>query len=73
MKSNATELARIGEDERAFTLTQHQVGVLGWPIIGALDPDLAGHSEMNEKEVVAGEFEEHPFPSRVRTEKSRAN
>ncbi len=69
MESNATELARIGEDKRAFTLKQNEMVVLGWAIIFRFDANFAGHAEMNEKEVVAGDFEEHPFPACMRAEK----
>ena len=68
MKPDAAELARIGEYERAFALEQNQMIVLGRPIVCRFDVNLAGHAEMNEKEVVAGKFEEHPLPARVRAD-----
>ncbi len=51
--------------------------VFGRAIIRRFNPDLAGHSEMNAEPapnvfaspdcfgVVAGKFEEHPFPARM--------
>src|SRR5438477_8463861 len=73
MKTDAAELARVGENERAFPLKQNEVVVFGRPVIRRFDADLAGHAEMNEKEVIAGELEEHPFPARMRGEKFFTN
>src|SRR5437660_1031005 len=47
--------------------------VFGRPVIRRFNADLAGHAEMNEKEVVAGELKEHPLPARMRGEKFSTN
>src|SRR5205807_2506102 len=69
MKSDATELARIGEHESAFALKENEMIVFAWPIVCRFDSDLAGHAEMNAKPHFAGKFEEHPFAARVRAQK----
>src|SRR6266403_1823370 len=69
IKADPAELARVGEDERAFALKQNEMIVFAGSIIRGLDPDLSGHAEMNSKPHSAGEFKEHPFAPRARTEK----
>src|SRR6266480_1831583 len=85
IKADPAELARVGENKRAFALKQNEMIVFAGSIIRLLDPDLSGHAEMNSEPapnafaspdyfgVVAGKFEEHPFPTRMRAEKFRAN
>ena len=85
MQTDPAELARIGENKRAVALKQSEMIVLDGSIIRGLDPDLAGHAEMNSKPapnvfaspdgfgVVAGKFKKHPFSARVRAEKFRAD
>ena len=69
MKPDPAKLPGIGENKRAFALKQDEMIVFGGSIIRGLDPDLSGHPEMNSKPHSAGEFKEHPFAPRVRTEK----
>src|SRR6266581_2805734 len=68
IKADPAELARVGEDERAFALKQNEMVVLSRAIIRGLDPDLSSHAEMNSEPHSAGEFKEHPFAPRVRAE-----
>src|SRR6266581_5022523 len=70
IKADPAELARVGENKRAFALKQNEMIVFAGSIIRLLDPDLAGHAEMNSEAVVPGKFEEHPFSARVRAEQS---
>ena len=61
MKSNVPELARIGEYKRSFPLNQDEVVVFGRLKIGRFDVRFAGHSEVNEKEIIPGKFKQHLF------------
>lgn len=69
MKSNTAELAVITEHERALLLKQHEMITLRRSVARGLHMNFAGHAEMNSEPVVAGEFEEHPFPASMRTKK----
>ena len=70
MKTDAPELARVGENKRAFALIQNEVVVFRRTIVWTFDPDFPGHAKMNTEPVVPGKFEEHSFPARVRAQKS---
>src|SRR5690242_12097303 len=61
MKPNVPELAWIGKDEGSFALNQRKVIVFTRLEIRTLHVSFAGHSEMNEKEIVAGKLEQHLF------------
>lgn len=77
VEADATELARVGENKRAFLLKQNEMIVFGRSVIRRFDTGLAGHAEMNSKPapnvfaspdgfgVVPGKFEEHPFSTRA--------
>ena len=69
MEPNATELARVGEEEHAIALMQSEMVVLGRAISRRFDADLASHSEMNAEPIVARKFEEHSFAACVRVQK----
>src|SRR5207248_4072164 len=73
MKPDATELARIGEDQCAFTLEENQMIVLRWSVAGVLHANFAGHAEMNAKPVIIRKLEEHSFSARLRANKFRAH
>ena len=73
MKSDPTELARIGEHKRAFALKQDQMIMFARSIIRLFKVDLPCHSEVNVEPSVAREFEEHPFAARMRTEQRCAD
>src|SRR5438876_1449797 len=68
IKPDLAELARVGEDKRAFALKQNEMIVFAGSIVRGLDSDLSGHAEMNSEPHSAGEFKEHPFAPRVRAE-----
>ncbi len=63
MKADATEKARVAENEGAFALTQHEVVVLPSVKIRWLDAHGAAHAEMKTEPVRACKFEEHLFPA----------
>jgi len=65
MKPDATELPRISEDKRAFGLIKHEVVMFVRVKIPGFDANPPGHAEMNPNPVMAREFEEHPFATRL--------
>ena len=67
MKADVTELARIGEDERALLLIQDEMIVFTRAKIARFDVRFAGHAEMNAEPVVAGKFEQHLFSAPCRS------
>ena len=67
MKADVTKLARIGEDERALLLVQHEMIVFTRSKIARFDVRFAGHAEMNAEPVVAGKFEQHLFSAPCRS------
>ena len=71
MKSDATEQARVAENEGAFGLMEHQVIVFLGSKSGWFDSQLSGHPEMDPNPIPAGEFEEHLFSPRFGAEKAR--
>ena len=68
MKSNATKLARIGEDQRAVALIQHEMIMPARTEIGHLGVRFAGHAKMDSEPVVAGKFEVHLFSEPCRSQ-----
>jgi len=65
MKPDATELPRISEDERALGLIKHEVVMFFRLKIPGFDANPPRHAEMNPEPVIAREFEEHPFATRL--------
>jgi hypothetical protein len=65
MKPDATELPRISEDKRAFGLIKHEVVMFVRLKISGFDTNPPGHAEMNPEPIIAREFEEHPFATRL--------
>ena len=77
MKPDATELPRISEDKRAFGLIKHEVVMFVRLKIPGFEASPPSHAEMNPEPapnvfaspdhfgVIAREFEEHPFPTRL--------
>ena len=73
METHATELTRVGEDQRAFALIQDQVIVFGRMKIRRREVDFAGHAEMKAEPVVAGKFKQHSFAARRRSQQFLAD
>ena len=73
MKSNATELPVIADDQSMFFLKQNQMVALCRPMVRGRDIDLASHAEMNAQPIVSGKLEQHPFPARVRADEFLAD
>jgi hypothetical protein len=77
MKPDATELPRISEDKRAFGLIKHEVVMFVRLKIPGFNANPPGHAKMNPEPapnvfaspdyfgVMAREFEEHPFATRL--------
>ena len=61
MKSEVTKLARIGEDQRAVALIQHEMIMRARTEIGRFGMRFAGHAKVDSEPVVAGKFEENLF------------
>lgn len=65
MEANMTELAGIGEDERALLLIQHKVVMFARLEIRRFDVRFSGHSKMNTEPIIAGSREQHLFSTSV--------
>lgn len=65
MKSDATELPRISEDKRASGLIKYEVVMFVRLKIPGFNANPPGHAEMNPEPIMAREFEEHPFATRL--------
>ena len=61
LKTDTAKLARIGEDERAFSLMQDEMVIFARTKICGFDSRLSSHAEMNAEPVPVGKVEEHLF------------
>lgn len=61
--TNPPELPRIAENQRTLALLEHKVIVFPGAEICRLDPELAGHAEMDSDPVITREDEEHLLPA----------
>ena len=85
MKSDTSELTRIGKDERAITLIKNEMVMLCRAKLCRCDVNFSGHAKMNAEPaphvfpsannfgVVAGKFEEHAFAASIGAEVFRAD
>lgn len=73
METNVTELARIGEDQRALSLIQDEMIVFARSEIARFDMRLTGHAEMDAEPVFTGKLEQHLLSASCRSHKLLAN
>jgi hypothetical protein len=61
VKTDATKLPRVVENESARRLLQHEMIVFPWLEALVFEAQFAAHSEVNPEPVIAREFEKHLF------------
>ena len=59
METDAPELPRVAENERARFLLQDEMVMFAGAKAGQLDPQFAAHPEVNPQPVITGETKEH--------------
>ena len=70
VESNPSELAHVGEDQRALLLKENEMIMFTRNELGGSGPKFAGHAQVNAEPVVCRELEEHLFATSFRANQS---